>query len=1033
MGPGPVRSNRLVWVKGRPDGMTLETPVQLPARDSAVIQAKIAPPPLPDRFHDRARLHSHLAELFSTHRVVVVSATAGAGKTAAIVSAIRGVNRPSAWLSVDRTDAAPGRLITYLEAALARQAPAVNGVGTSALAVGIPHPEAAGLLAEAVGKHSLTFVLDDLERLGDSPAAWAVIEALIRYAPSGLSIVLSSRRDIPASLCALPAAGVTHLGETQLALTTDEAQEVMTLLGRQDVDAPTAVDLTGGWMMGVLFEAWRASEHKAGEGGEADPLHGYLSSHILGQLAPDDREFLIATSLLHEVDASRAEALGVQRAGERLTALGAAHLPVSWTSGGRAMRCHSRFREYLLECLERRGEGEIRPLRAAYANLLISEGHYEEATEEFLRTRDLQAAVATAERAIFGVLERLDTTVAERWVNALREEVPIGASPMTTAELMLAIARDDIQRVVCIADELEAMGERDRLAAESDTAAWVMGWTYIHALRPADVDAVLAATQPGPVKDALRYAAQVIMEPSPTDKPVRPALTEGPLDAFVYATDFALGRLTDLTDAPSSRWVEAVKAPWRIAALRASGHTQQALDLFEASRRSLPAVIVQTFIGPDVLADAGLPDDARQVLADGRRLAQASGSAAAQGLNAISEAKLALRLDKDVEAALAILDRPECRRAVDGLCFARDLASTWEGLALLLDSADALALERLRDTVESMVRGDRILELPTAAVYLAEAEWRAGNEDAADSAADLALDAARRQGSNHLLLQALADFPAVASRRIDAEPAADSPWHELGRALIARGVECVATIRTAVELREFGERMLLVNGEETRPPILKTYELLAYLAARDPAQADRDELADALFAGRSADSNRAYLRQAVRGLRQALPPDAVIVEGRHVRLTDELGVTTESERFKMRLAEAMSLQGEERLLAIGEALAIYDRGDYLPGVRSAWADERHRELAELATDARYEAAELEFAAGRYKEARRLAEQVVGDDPFREVAWRLMMRVSDALGDETGVVHSYHSCERALTQLGTTPSPSTRQLLEQLRR
>jgi hypothetical protein len=44
-----------------------------------------------------------------------------------------------------------------------------------------------------------------------------------------------------------------------------------------------------------------------------------------------------------------------------------------------------------------------------------------------------------------------------------------------------------------------------------------------------------------------------------------------------------------------------------------------------------------------------------------------------------------------------------------------------------------------------------------------------------------------------------------------------------------------------------------------------------------------------------------------------------------------------------------------------------------------------------------------------------------------------MRVFDALGDETGVSRSYHGCERALTELGTTPSPTTRQLLERLRR
>jgi len=1012
--------------------MELETVFQ-PTRDAAIIQRKIAPPPLPANFLDRPRLNCLLAELGAGHRVVVVSATAGAGKTAAIVAASLASTDQTAWLSIDRTDAAAGRLITYLEAALARQVPSAHGIGTSALAVGIPHPEAAGLLAEAVGDQQLTLVLDELERLGDSQEAWAVIESLIRYAPPGLTVVLSSRRAVPVTLYDLPAGDIAFVGETDLAFTKAEAADVLVALGRHDVDAATAVELTGGWVTGVLFEAWRAAEHQAGDGGETDPLHGYLSSHILEHLQPDDREFLIETSLLDEVDAARAEALGLQRAGERLAALHAVHLPVSWTSGGRTMRCHTRFREYLLERLERRGGSEIRPLRAAYANLLLHEGHDEEATEEFLRVGDLSSARSCAERAIFPVLERLDLAVAERWLDALRDHGPPGSIALTTADLMRTIAREDFGRLVSIADELEARGERDALAAASDTAAWVLAWAYIHALRPADVDAVLEAAQPGPAMDAVRYAARVMTEPDAPVKPVRPGLTDGPVDAFVYAADWALGRLAELTETPATRWVEAVKRPWRIAALRATGQTQRALELFEAPDGASAVVVVQTFIGPELLADAGRSEDARRLLAQGRRLAHHSGSSALEGLNAIAEAKLALRLDRDAEAALEILERPECRRAISGLCYARDLALTWEGLALLLQSADALALERLREAVEGMVRDDRILELPTAAAYLAEAEWRAGNEEGADAAADLALDAARRQGSNHLLLQALADFPAVVSRRIDAEPAADSPWHELGRALIARGVGLSTSVRTAVELREFGERTLLVNGEETRAPILKTYELLAYLATRDQAQADRDELADALFAGRTVESNRAYLRQAVRGLRQALPQDAVTVEGRTVGLSDGIGVTTDSERFKARLTEATSLQGDARRSAIAEALATFDRGEYLPGVRSGWADERHRHLTELATDARYEAAELELAAGRYKEARRLAEQVVANDPFREAAWRLMMRVSDALGDEAGVLHSFQGCERALTELGTTPAPSTRQLLEQLRR
>ena len=51
------------------------------------------------------------------------------------------------------------------------------------------------------------------------------------------------------------------------------------------------------------------------------------------------------------------------------------------------MRCHARVREYLLERLERRGAEDARRVRAMHAELLLAEGHHEEAVEEMLRAR----------------------------------------------------------------------------------------------------------------------------------------------------------------------------------------------------------------------------------------------------------------------------------------------------------------------------------------------------------------------------------------------------------------------------------------------------------------------------------------------------------------------------------------------------------------------------------------------------------------------------------------------------------------------
>ena len=194
--------------------------------------------------------------------------------------------------------------------------------------------------------------------------------------------------------------------------------------------------------------------------------------------------------------------------------------------------------------------------------------------------------------------------------------------------------------------------------------------------------------------------------------------------------------------------------------LRARGQTQRAIELYEEAMRSLSVPhsrMLSIFIGPELLVDAGRRDEARAAIAEGRRLAQEDGSLSPLALNSFAEAKLALRLEKDPALARGGA-RPDGERAATSrrIAWAAEVFDTLYGLALLLQGDDERRAGATALGGGGMQAGDRILELPTAAVYLAEAEWRAGNEDAADRAADIALGAAQRQGSNHILMQALA-------------------------------------------------------------------------------------------------------------------------------------------------------------------------------------------------------------------------------------------------------------------------------------
>src|SRR5690242_15880190 len=199
-----------------------------------------------ERLVPRPRVAALVAGLIEAHGLTWITATAGAGKTTALVQAIARLDRPVAWLTLDATDAAPGRLLVYLEAAVAGRVPEADGVVGGALAARIPHAEAAGLLAESIGETPLLLVLDGLEQLAGEEAAEAraVVAAILRYAPATARIVLVGRADVPVDV---PGGAdpdqVAAVRETDLAFTPDEASDALAQVGTTGVDPARAVEV----------------------------------------------------------------------------------------------------------------------------------------------------------------------------------------------------------------------------------------------------------------------------------------------------------------------------------------------------------------------------------------------------------------------------------------------------------------------------------------------------------------------------------------------------------------------------------------------------------------------------------------------------------------------------------------------------------------------------------------------------------------------------------------------------------------------
>src|SRR5436305_7491245 len=245
----------------------------------------------------------------------------------------------------------------------------------------------------------------------------------------------------------------------------------------------------------------------------------------------------------------------------------------------------------------------------------------------------------------------------------------------------------------------------------------MMAWSYWHLGRWRDAREVISAAPQSPEIEAVRFTLNLVDHELAGGRRIRPTLSGSPLDALVMRGMSAHGRLQTLARAHASGWTAAVTEPWRIGLLRATGHPEQALELYERSQVGGWAhVWLHAMVGPEILIDLGQAAEARAAVMRGRELTQASGSLVFVMLNELIEAKMELRCNRDPDAALGVLDRLEDRRAAREYRFIGEAAAVWRGLApLMLDRSADAAVDPER-AAAPIAGSDWLLALPTAAV-----------------------------------------------------------------------------------------------------------------------------------------------------------------------------------------------------------------------------------------------------------------------------------------------------------------------------
>jgi LuxR family maltose regulon positive regulatory protein len=377
------------------------------------------------------------AALRMQHRLTLVSAKAGTGKTTLVSEWLHGQERPAQWLSLDGSDNDPRRFLSYLLAVL-HQA----GVESEPIRLETPQlPPAEALVAELINEIAasaipLLLVLDDYHLIQNDWVHQAV-GFLAEHQPPEMHLVLITRVDPPLPLARLRGRGqLTEIRDHDLRFTAEEAARLLQVMGL-DLPADAASTLerrTEGWIVGLQMAAISMRGRKqdadlatflAAFGGTNRYILDYLTEEVLNQQPPAVQDFLIETSILSRMCAELCDAVRTPcDAGHSqaiLAQLERNNLFLTPLDDERRWyRYHHLFADLVNSTLkQRRSADEVRELHRRASRWHQAGGSLEEAMIHAMTAQDFEGAASMIEENIAIMLSRSEAPVLLGWIEKL--------------------------------------------------------------------------------------------------------------------------------------------------------------------------------------------------------------------------------------------------------------------------------------------------------------------------------------------------------------------------------------------------------------------------------------------------------------------------------------------------------------------------------------------------------------------------------------------------------------------------------------
>jgi LuxR family maltose regulon positive regulatory protein len=486
-----------------------------------VLRTKVTLPSRRRELLSRRRLNDLWDELID-NKLILLTASAGYGKTSYLIDIAQYNSLPFCWYSLNELDQDLQRFLAYFTACIDQRFPEFKESSMTIMRVasqsGASAVELARLCAGEVYRkirEHFVIVLDDFHLVDMSQPVNVFVNRFIQDADENCHLVITSRSLIPLDDLSLMVARsqVGGLGFSELAFRADEIQALMQQNYNQVIPSSMADDLvfeTEGWITGLLLSAqnmWQGMTDRirttnvSGIG-----LNDYLLQQVLDQQDPELREVLLRTSIFEEFDASLCETvLGPPPGGtdwqtilDRILQNNLFVVPIGEERA--FLRYHHLFQDFLQNQFAIEQPEEKILLLRGLAAVHTLRRDWDRAYAIYQRLNDVEAIADLLEGAGESLVRNGQLARLAQWIDSLPLVILISRPALLARRGVAACALGEPQRGLSMLDQSVATFRTARdcrqLARTLVWRAWALFNQSNHSASLADADEALTLTQP---------------------------------------------------------------------------------------------------------------------------------------------------------------------------------------------------------------------------------------------------------------------------------------------------------------------------------------------------------------------------------------------------------------------------------------------------------------------------------------------------------------------------------------------------------